>query len=315
MGRIELRQALTATPDDRAHGGSGRTVTWVSALAVRVLGELTVDGTDLTRVDRKARALLLLLALARGRPVSTDALTEALWGDGQPSRPADQVSVLASRLRRVLGRDRIQRSDAGYRLHADWLDLAELEAVVTEMERRPDAAGVQAAAVAAGVALALIRGPVADVGGTAPWAAVERAAAERLIQRARRAAAAAYLAAGRWRDALELATADSTSDPLDEAAVRTVMRAEVAGGLPALALAAYAALRERLADQLGADPAAATEELHTSILRGDISLLSAWPAAPLIGSEGQADGPALQRIVAGGHSTGLTWPAQTGRPT
>ncbi|THI97518.1 helix-turn-helix domain-containing protein, partial [Nocardioides sp.] len=142
-------------------------MTRVSALAVRVLGELTVDGTDLTSLDRKARALLLLLALARGRPVSTDALADALWGDGPPARPSDQVAVLASRLRRVLGREHIPRSDAGYRLRADWLDLAELEAMVNEIEDRPGAAEAR---VLAGAALALIRGPIAEVRGTATWA-------------------------------------------------------------------------------------------------------------------------------------------------
>ncbi|WP_220794358.1 AfsR/SARP family transcriptional regulator, partial [Nocardioides pelophilus] len=107
-----------------------------SALSVRVLGDLTVDGSDLTRLDRKSRSLLQLLALARGRPVSPDALVDALWGDDPPARPGDQLAVLASRLRRELGRDRIERTDGGYRLHTDWLDLAELEAVVVEAERR-----------------------------------------------------------------------------------------------------------------------------------------------------------------------------------
>ncbi|WP_183094192.1 winged helix-turn-helix domain-containing protein, partial [Nocardioides stalactiti] len=108
----------------------------MAALSVRVLGELTVDGSDLSRLDRKARALLQLLALARGRPVPTDALVDALWGDAPPARPADQLAVLASRVRRVVGRDRVERTDGGYRLLADWIDLVELDSVVVEAERR-----------------------------------------------------------------------------------------------------------------------------------------------------------------------------------
>ncbi|WP_188113290.1 ATP-binding protein [Nocardioides humilatus] len=260
----------------------------MAALSVRVLGELAVDGSDLSRLDRKARRLLRLLALARGRAITTDALVDALW-DEPPAKPADQVAVLASRLRRELGRERVERTDAGYRLHADWLDLTELEAVVTEAERRHADDEVAGAAATARIALALIRGPLPPLPTDAPWAVAEQDAAERLVRRARRVAAAALLAAGHWLDALDLAAADATSDPLDEQAVRTVMRAQAAGGRPALALAAYATLRETLADQLGTDPAAETDALHTAILRGDLPdrPTTALPTA-LVGRTSQA---------------------------
>ena len=57
------------------------------------------------------------------------------------------------------------------------------------------------------------------------------------------------------------------ADPLDEAAHRWYMSASAAAGEQAKALAAYAALRERLAEELGADPAPQTQELHLAILR------------------------------------------------
>ena len=44
------------------------------------------------------------------------------------------------------------------------------------------------------------------------------------------------------------------------------MSAAAAGGEPARALMAYAALRERLGQELGADPAPQTQELHPAIL-------------------------------------------------
>lgn len=242
-----------------------------------MLGELTVDGAgaDLGRLDRKARSLLQLLALGRGRPVPADALVDALWGDRPPAKPADQLAVLASRLRRELGKDRVERVDGGYRLRADRIDLDDLGEVVAEAERRAARGEVAGAVAAARVGLALVRGPVPEVAYDDGWAGAERAAAVRLVQRARRVAASALLAAGHWADALEIATADSLADPLDEEAMRLVMRAQAAAGRPALALASYASLRATLADQLGADPAPETEALHTAILRGEVA------AAPL----------------------------------
>jgi len=261
----------------------------VSALSVRVLGELTVDGSDLTRLDRKARRLLQLLAIARGRAVPADALVDALWGDDPPARPGDQLAVLASRLRRELGRDRVERSDGGYRLRADWLDLAELDAVVVEAERRHSGGEIAGAVAAARIALALVRGPAPEPQSDAPWVIAEHAAVTRLVQRARRVAAAALLDAGHWLDALELASADALADPLDEQAVRVIMRAQAAGGRPGLALAAYAALRATLADQLGTDPSAETDALHTSILRGELPVARTGPEpTALVGRTSQA---------------------------
>ena len=58
------------------------------------------------------------------------------------------------------------------------------------------------------------------------------------------------------------------ADPYDEAALRLVMRAQAAAGRPASALAAYARFRQRLAEDLGVDPAPETTALHTALLRG-----------------------------------------------
>lgn len=255
---------------------------------MRVLGELTVDGVDVARLDRKARGLLLLLALARGGPVPVGAAIDALWGDTPPSRPTDQVAVLASRIRRLVGRDRVEHTDQGYRLRADWIDLTELDQLVRETERRLDAGDTGMAASASRAALSLLRGPVPPVRDDAGWAAAERAAVVRLVQRARRAAASALLDVGEWRDALELAAADLAADPLDEQAARSVMRAHAAAGRPAQALAVYADLCSTLAEELGTDPAVPTAELHTAILRGDLpAARRATRTTSLIGRDSQ----------------------------
>ncbi len=170
------------------------------SLAVRVLGDFGVDGIEPQSLgSRKARLALHLLALAGGQVVTSAALEDALWGDTPPAKPDDQLAVLVSRLRSVLGRDRIEHRDHGYVLRCDWLDAAELAGLTEEIARRRGASQMMGAAAAARVALSLIRGdgPAPLPGG---WAQLKRAGLERLIRRARQVAATALLDAGTgWR--------------------------------------------------------------------------------------------------------------------
>jgi len=246
----------------------------MKSLAVRVLGDFGVDGIEPQALgSRKARLALHLLALADGQAVPAGVLIDALWDDAPPARPEDQLAVLMSRLRSVLGRDRIEHRDQGYLLHRDWLDAAELAALTREVEARRQAGHLIGAVAAARVALSLIRG-----GGPQPlpgdWAQLRQAELERLAGRARLVAATALLEAGDWMAACDAAAAAIERDPYDEAALRVLLRGYVTGGRVAAALAAYAAARARLADDLGTDPSPETAALYTAILRGE----SAGPA-------------------------------------
>jgi DNA-binding SARP family transcriptional activator len=258
----------------------------VDPLRVRVLGGLEVEGIDPGLLgSRKARRLLKVLALARGRPVTVDALVDCLWPVDAPNRPADQVRVLVSRLRGVLGADRLPRSDAGYALVVDWLDLDALADLVDEAGRRAGTGSFGLARAAASAALALGRGPLLPDEMDAPWAEADRAAAERLTAAARRFGAEAALAAGDLVGAAELAEGALDHDPYDEVVLRILMTALARSGRPASALAAYAEARQRLADELGVSPTGATETLHTSILVDE-------PLAPSAASQRLAPDPA-----------------------
>lgn len=251
---------------------------------MRVLGDLEIDGLDTrTLADRKARLVLRLLALARGRAISTAALADAVWGDNAPTKPADQVAVLISRLRRVLGREHIEYGDHGYQLHYDWLDLDELATVATEAERRHESGNDPGAVAASRIALTLVRGPLPALGTDADWAQADLAAATRLVRRTRRTAAAAMVETGEWLDALDLAAADLQDDPYDEEAARHLMRAHVLAGRPGAALAVFASLRVTLDDDLGTDPAPETSALHESILRGEVSCTPARAHGTIVG--------------------------------
>jgi DNA-binding SARP family transcriptional activator len=256
-------------------------------LRVRLLGGLDVDGLDERAIgSRKARTLVKLLALGRGAPVMADAIVEALWPDHDvPAKPMEQIGVLVSRLRAALGSDRLIRSDAGWALAIDWLDIVELEDRVDEAAARLAAGSPTAARAAARAALALVRGELLADEPDPVWAEADRVAVARTVARARVVAAEAALAAGDPGDAAAVAEGALDHDPYDEAALRTLMRAHAAAGRPASALAAYARVRARLGDDLGVDPVKETEELHTAILLGDIA---APPLPPASADPGRA---------------------------
>jgi DNA-binding SARP family transcriptional activator/tetratricopeptide (TPR) repeat protein len=259
------------------------------SLAVRLLGEFGIDGyAPAAFGSKKARLALQLLATAQGDAVPSDVLLEALWGDAPPARPEDQLAVLMSRLRAVLGRERIGRRDGGYVLHYDWLDAAELSHLVAEMERRRAAGNLIGAAAAARIALSLIShaNPAAPPG---EWAQLRRAEIDRLSARARLIAAMALLDAGDWMAACDAAIVALEHDPYEEAALRILMRGYVLGGQTAAALAAYAASRERLADDLGTDPSPETAALYTAILRGELPTATAAPSSDAITLVGRDD--------------------------
>jgi DNA-binding SARP family transcriptional activator len=237
-------------------------------LGVRLLGEFRIDGVELEALrSRQARLLLKRLALERGGTVAADSLVEAVWADRRPAQPDRDLHVLVSRARSVVGPDRVVRRDTGYALVADWWDVAELTSLGREAARRADAGDAVGARTAAEAALALVRGPLLADEPDAEWAAEARSAADASVAEVRRVAASAALATGQVGDAAAYATEALRSDPYDEAALRTLMRAHVAAGRPASALAEFARIRELLGEELGVEPAPETRALHEALLR------------------------------------------------
>ena len=235
---------------------------------VRLLGQLEVEGRSEALEAGQPQgtdALLKLLALARGTPVSVDRIADVLWGDAQPARAADQVGVLVSRLRGVVGREWshedtgrlfLGRRLAGHRRVGP-------SAVTAAEALAGGRTGV--ARAAAGAALALVRGPLlADDDGE--WVDADRAVIDATIVRARRTAVDAAVTAGDLDAAASLAEQALAHDPYDEVVLRALMRAHLDARRPASALAAYARVREHLAEELGVPPTAETEALHAEAL-------------------------------------------------
>jgi DNA-binding SARP family transcriptional activator len=218
---------------------------------------------------RKARALLALLAVESGRVVTVDRIVDAVWADAPPRRPAENVATLVSRLRSALGAEAIAGGRSWYRLGpACGVDLAEAGRLVRDAEARLAVGESDLALRAASRAVDLLgeAGVLADQ-PEASWAEPARTRHADLLRRARHAASQAGLRTGEVRQAWAAAEAAVAADPFDETACRLLMQAQVAAGEPAQALAVYERLRATLAEELGVDPAPATQDLHVAILR------------------------------------------------
>ena len=226
-----------------------------------MLGTFEVEGIPARDLgSRKGRLLLKVLALADGQPVSVDRIADVLWGDDQPARPAEQVGVLVSRLRGVLGAERITRTDAGYALATDWLDASELRDLTAAAARALEEGRVGAARAAADAALRLAGDLLPDEDGE--WILGDRAAVAATVTQVHRLAVDAAVAGGDHGAAAALAEQALARDPYDEAVLRTLMTAHLAAVRPASALAAYGRVRARLADDLGVPPTSETEAVY-----------------------------------------------------
>ena len=241
----------------------------VGELKVSVLGALDIHGVDKQALgSRKARTLIKVLAVARGQPVPVPRLIDCLWPARPPARPSQQISVLMSRLRSVLGAERLPRSDAGYQLLADWIDLDVANHLATAAARRLAQQNYASARLAAEAAMALMRGELLADEPDSPWADEERAAVGKLGVEVRRTAARAALAIGDFAAAREMSEAVVAADPYDEGALQVFMAALAHGGQPGTALATFARARKRLREDLGVDPSPSTDAVHKAILQG-----------------------------------------------
>ena len=228
---------------------------------VAVLGPVTVagpTGAPTPVPGALARSFLTALVLARGHAMTTESLIDELWPTDQPRGARAALQTLVSRLRRGLAEGLILSTTTGYALGCDPddVDLARAERVAAD---HADTAAVRAA-------LALWRGsPGDDVDGDLGTALADRAATVR--RTLRRALGTTLLDAGRADEAVDVWTAEAQANPFDEVAVAGCMRALVAAGRTAEALAAFATHRDRLADELGADPSGELVRLNAELLR------------------------------------------------
>jgi DNA-binding SARP family transcriptional activator len=246
-----------------------------------VLGPLEVrdDGRVLPLGGNRKRALLATLLLNANRPLAIERLIDALWGERPPPTGATTVHVYISQLRKVLGRDRLRTTPAGYVLDvgADEFDRSRFERLVASARLAADPA--ERAALLR-EALSLWRGPALEDLRYEPAAEVEadRLDEERLTALEERINAELDLGLHeRVVGELEQLTA---THPLRERPREQLMLALYRAGRQADALEVCRSAQRRLRDELGIEPGVGLRRLEHSILNHDPAL-GAAPALVL----------------------------------
>ncbi|GIH90394.1 BTAD domain-containing putative transcriptional regulator [Planobispora siamensis] len=248
------------------------------------------DGRPVAVGGPRLRALLVMLLLEAGRPVTAERLIDGLYGAAPPGDPANALQAQVSRLRALLGEagggDLLMRHPAGYLIAVDPgdVDVHRFERLAAEGRAALAAGEHRRAAAVLDEALGLWRGPaLADV-SEAPFAAAQAVRLEELRVTAVEDRAEAWLALGRHRDLVPGLQELLRAHPLRERPTGLLMRALYGSGRQADALAVFEECRRRLAEELGADPSAELAALHLAILRADPSLEAAPAPSPAVSS-------------------------------
>lgn len=245
----------------------------------RILGPLEVvdAGSALPLGGRNQRTLLALLLLHAGEVVSSDRMIDALWGEEPPRTAATSVQNSISRLRKLLGPERLVTRSPGYelRLQGDRVDAQRVRELVDEARVTSPADRVKLMDEAE----QLWRGPALAEFAYEAFAQAAIAELEELRLGVVEERIDAELELGRNAELLGELERLVAEHPLRERPRAQLMLALYRAGRQADALHAYQETRRSLLEQLGIEPGPALQRIHGAILRQDRSLEGATPRA------------------------------------
>lgn len=246
----------------------------------------------------KQRLLLAALLLSANEIVSRDRLVEALWGAEAPPSAHRSLDSHVSRLRRLLGAERLLRQAHGYVLRVDpgELDLRRFESLVEDARTAAADGDAPRAARLLRDALSMWRGPaLADI-AYEPFAALESQRLEEQRLGALEDRLDAELAIGGGPELVAELEALVRAHPWRERMLGQLMLGLYRGGRQTQALDAYQDARRRLATELGMEPGSQVRALEQRILQQDPALLAARHSAPALPR--RARGRAVSLVVA-----------------
>lgn len=241
----------------------------------RILGPIEVvdAGAGLPIAGRNQRTLLALLLLNVNEVVSTDRMIDAVWGEETPRTALTSVQNAVSRLRKLLGPERLVTRSPGYvlRLQDDLFDAQHARRLSDK------ARGAEPADRARLMREAeqLWRGPPLADFAYDSFAQAAIAQLEELRLGVVEERIDAELELGLHGDLLGELEALVAKHPLRERLRGQLMLALYRSGRQADALQTYQHTRRTLLEQLGIEPGPALQRLHGAILRQDVFLEAA----------------------------------------
>jgi DNA-binding SARP family transcriptional activator len=237
--------------------------------------------------------LLALLLLNPNRPLSSEHLVTAMWGESPSDGAATTLRTHVAAVRRVLAsagvEDALGNRPGGYQLTLDTREDLDAEVFAGLVDRGREALGIGDPAHADAVlreAFVLWRGEVLSDLGPPDFAetAVARLGELRVV--AEETAMAAALALGRHREVVGRLQELVATHPYHEGLCGQLVLALYRSGRQVDALSAYAAAKQRLGDELGLDPSPDLQALETAVLRQDPALLLSVDATGSVAGAG-----------------------------
>jgi DNA-binding SARP family transcriptional activator len=249
----------------------------------RLLGpvDARLDGRRVDLGHSRRLCVLVALLVDANTVVSPDQLVDRVWGERAPARAHQTLYSYLSRIRQALagaGDIDLERRPGGYLLAVDppRVDLHRFHALLDQARTAGDDG---AASAALREALGLWRGE-AFAGLDTPWINALRNSVEAERFTAELDLAELQLRGGDHARVLALLAGRAETHPLDERLAGQLMLAWYRSGRQADALSYYERLRRQLADELGADPGPALQQLHQRILTADAALSAPVAAEP-----------------------------------
>jgi DNA-binding SARP family transcriptional activator len=239
------------------------------SLSLGVLGPfvLCANGREITRLPRKAQALVAFLAVQPGRKIPREVVADLLWTQSGPDQARHSLRQTLVALRKTQATDLVNANT-----DALWIEAGAVEVDACVLETGlADADAIALSDCASRYRGALLEDLPAVSPGFDDWLRIERAKFTNIMARILHRLATTHVAAGDFDAAVETASRLVGLDTLDEAAHRLLIACLAHAGQRAEALHQFETCARILRAELDIEPDAETVALVERIRAG------AWP--------------------------------------